>query len=89
MRRERLIPLREVIQRTRLNRDEVYRQVDAGTFPRPVRVTGTTSRFAPVAWVESEITKWIDATITAWRELERPTQRRRTRRALPSSSRPP
>ena len=49
----RLLSRLEVEQLTRLSRSTIYRQIEAGQFPRPIRV-GTRA----VAWWESDVEKW-------------------------------
>ncbi|MEH8124075.1 AlpA family transcriptional regulator [Aeromonas veronii] len=51
----KLLKLKDVISMTSLSKASIYRQVNAGTFPAPVR-TGPRS----VAWVVSEIESWIE-----------------------------
>lgn len=53
---DRLVRLPEVIQRTGVSRATIYRKVDQGTFPRPVRLGPNT-----VAWYESQLDQWIAA----------------------------
>lgn len=55
----RLIPLSEVIRLTSRSRSRIYAEVQAGTFPPPVK-DGSSSR-----WVEGEIGEWISARIAA------------------------
>jgi prophage regulatory protein len=54
----RLIRLPEVEQRVGLKKTAVYEYIAAGEFPKPVPLTGKA-----VAWVESEITGWINGRI--------------------------
>lgn len=49
----RLLSRPEVEAETRLSRSTIYRQVDAGKFPRPIRVG-----IRAVAWWESDINHW-------------------------------
>lgn len=49
----RLLSRPEVEQLTRLSRSTIYRQIDSGDFPRPVRVGAKA-----VAWWESDVEKW-------------------------------
>lgn len=51
---ERFLRLREVLHRTGLGRSTVYRWMDEGRFPKPVRL-GARS----VAWIEREIDDWL------------------------------
>ncbi|WP_072012285.1 AlpA family transcriptional regulator [Rahnella sp. WP5] len=59
----RLIKLKTVLEYCAFSRATLYRQVKAGHFPEPVRLTGgfgdvdTPSR--SVAWREEEILQWI------------------------------
>ncbi len=55
---ESLIRLPKVKQRTGLSRSSIYLRASLGTFPRPVPL----GRRA-VAWVSSEIDKWIQKQI--------------------------
>ena len=51
---DRLMRLEEVLSYTGLSRSELYRQIQEGTFPRPVRVGKRAVR-----WRESEVEEWI------------------------------
>lgn len=53
---EALLRLRSVMQMTGISRTEIYRRMDAGTFPRPVQIGAQT-----VAWRQSDIQRWIEA----------------------------
>ena len=53
-----LIRLPEVLKRTGFGKAWIYRLISEGRFPAPVKI-GTRA----VAFVESEIDEWIDATI--------------------------
>jgi len=50
---ERLLRLREVIERTGLAKSTIYRNVKAQMFPQPVKVGAGSSR-----WRESELNQW-------------------------------
>ena len=54
------LPVKEVVRRTSLSRATVYRLVQAGTFPHPVTLTG-----ARTAWVETEITAWMQSRLAS------------------------
>lgn len=56
----RFLPVKEVVRRTSLSRATVYRLVEAGIFPRPVALTG-----ARTAWVEAEITTWMQSRLAS------------------------
>ncbi|MFM0647035.1 AlpA family transcriptional regulator [Paraburkholderia bryophila] len=58
--KERLIRLEEVMNRTALTRSLLYKLVDAGEFPKGVKLCSSA-----VAWPESEVDKWIAARIEA------------------------
>ncbi len=58
----RLLRLPEVIQRTGRSRTGIYREVQEGTFPKPVRAS-----LRSVAWIEGEVDQWIAARIAASR----------------------
>lgn len=53
---EHYMPLAEVIERIGLSRSSIYRMMEAGTFPRPLR-------FGPAAvrWRESDVARWLAA----------------------------
>lgn len=57
-----LIKLPAVKQRTTLSTSEIYRRIEAGTFPAQVRLGAKA-----VAWLEHEIDEWIKQTIEAGR----------------------
>ena len=54
----RLIHLNEVITKTGLSRSRIYQYINEDKFPANVSLGGRS-----VAWVESEIEKWIENTI--------------------------
>lgn len=53
---ERLLRLRDVKAKTGLGSSTIYRYIQAGTFPPPVKIGGFTSR-----WRESQVAAWIEA----------------------------
>jgi len=55
----RLIRIRDVSDRTGLQRATIYKRVANGAFPKPVKI-GSASR-----WVESDIQSWIEDQIMA------------------------
>lgn len=50
-----LIKLPTVKGRTTLSTSEIYRRIEAGTFPKQIKL-GAKS----VAWLEHEVSAWID-----------------------------
>lgn len=60
-----LIKRPEVRKRTTLSDSALYRLMDLGDFPRPVRPN---PNGRAVAWVESEIEQWIEQRIEAARQ---------------------
>lgn len=50
----RVLRLKEVRHKTSLGRSTIYRWIDEGRFPKPVRL-GARS----VAWIEHEIDDWL------------------------------
>lgn len=62
-----LIRINEVVSIVGLARPTIYkllRQPESG-FPQPVRLTESTARGAPVAWVLAEVQAWVLARIAA------------------------
>ncbi len=53
-----LLSAKQVVALTSLSRTTIYRLVDEGVFPRPVRIHGSR-----VGWVEAEVVDWIAARI--------------------------
>ncbi|MFM0649011.1 AlpA family transcriptional regulator [Paraburkholderia bryophila] len=53
-RSDRLLRFSEVSSRTRLSKSEIYRRINAGTFPGSLKLGARA-----VAWRESEIDHWI------------------------------
>ena len=49
-----LIRREEVTRRTGLARSTIYKWIDLGEFPKPIKITERSS-----AWLESEIDEWI------------------------------
>lgn len=52
--------LPQVRARTGLSRSEIYRRIAAGDFPKPIKLGARAS-----AWVEREVTTWIESRIAA------------------------
>jgi prophage regulatory protein len=63
----RLLRLPEVRALTGLSTSTVYRMGNAGTFPKPIRLSKRAT-----AWVEAEVTAWIAERIAASRETGLP-----------------
>lgn len=59
----RLIKLPEVKRRTTLSTSEIYRRLEAGTFPKQIRLGAKA-----VAWLEHEIDAYVNALIADSRE---------------------
>ena len=59
----RLIKLKTVLEYCAFSRATLYRQIKAGHFPEPVRLTGglvdVSASSRSVAWREEEILQWI------------------------------
>ena len=53
---KRVIRLREVMRITGLSRSSIYAMMDAGEFPKQVRLG-----LRAVGWLESEIYEWIES----------------------------
>lgn len=53
-----LIKLPVVKGRTTLSTSEIYRRIEAGTFPQQIRLGAKA-----VAWLEHEVSAWIDARV--------------------------
>jgi prophage regulatory protein len=56
------IKLPAVKERTSLSTSEIYRRIEAGTFPAQIKLGAKA-----VAWLEHEIDEWIKQTIEAGR----------------------
>lgn len=54
-RRDNLLRLRDVKERTKLSRTTIYNRIKAGTFPRSFPISE-----GLVAWYESEIDAWVN-----------------------------
>lgn len=59
-----LIKLPTVKKRTSLSTSEIYRRLEAGTFPQQIRLGAKA-----VAWLEHEIDAWIDQRVNASRPV--------------------
>lgn len=57
-----LIKLPRVKERTSLSTSEIYRRLEAGTFPAQIKLGAKA-----VAWLEHEIDEWIEQAVTAGR----------------------
>lgn len=62
MTKQTLIKLPAVKERTCLSTSEIYRRIDAGDFPKQVKIGPKA-----VAWVEQEIDAWVEQMIAASR----------------------
>ena len=61
---DRLLRRRDVERITGMSRASIYRLMQQGDFPRPVKVGSTAVR-----WKESDIAAWIDSRPVATSEL--------------------
>ena len=61
---DRLLRRREVERITGMSRASIYRLMQRGEFPRPVKVGSTAVR-----WKKSDIAAWIESRPEATREL--------------------
>jgi len=59
---ERLLKMREVVDRTSLSRSKLYDMMRVGKFPPPVHLVGRRT-----AWPESEVNRWIIEKVNASR----------------------
>nr|WP_294973700.1 AlpA family phage regulatory protein [uncultured Pseudomonas sp.] len=65
-----LIRMPELLALTGLQRATVYKRLKADpTFPKPVPLSDSTARGAPVAWVLAEVQAWVRGRIAARREV--------------------
>lgn len=60
----RFMKLPEVKAVTSLSTSEIYRRLEAGTFPAQIKLGARA-----VAWLEHEIDEWIEQTIAAGRPV--------------------
>jgi len=51
---DNIIRIRTVLRRTGLSRSTLYRKIEAGTFPKQVRISVNCT-----GWYESEVNQWI------------------------------
>jgi len=58
---ERILRLSAVLERTGLTRSTLYRKIQAGTFPRQVRIADRCT-----GWRESAITGWLNDPLSYW-----------------------
>lgn len=52
---ERLLRLRDVMAQTGLGSSTIYRYIQAGTFPAPLKIGGHSAR-----WLQSAVDGWIE-----------------------------
>tara|TARA_R110001599_G_scaffold345679_1_gene570306 strand:- start:6869 stop:7063 length:195 start_codon:yes stop_codon:yes gene_type:complete len=50
----RFLRLKDVIKSTSLSRSTIYRSIDKGEFPQPIRLTK-----GRVVWLEKDILEWL------------------------------
>lgn len=51
---ERLLKISDVCERTSMSRSTIYNMIASGTFPSPISITPSMSR-----WLASDLDKWI------------------------------
>ena len=64
---DRLLRRRQVEEITSMSRSSIYRLMQEGEFPRPVKVGS-----AAVRWRSSDITEWLESRPVARGEFEPP-----------------
>ncbi len=52
---ERVLAIREVVKRTTLSKNEIYRRIRRGKFPRQIRLGKQR-----VAWRERDVDDWLN-----------------------------
>lgn len=57
---QRMLTLRDVRDRTTFSKTHIYRLINAGTFPRPIKLGPRR-----VAFVEREVDDWLQARVDA------------------------
>ena len=73
--------IEQVRQRTSLSKQEIYRRVRAGVFPKQVPIGP-----ARVAWVEAEVDEWAQKILERSRTaLAAPTLQKRRARGIPKA----
>ena len=65
---DRLLKRRQVEEITGMSRSSIYRMMQDGEFPRPVRIGP-----AAVRWKASDITAWMESRPVARGEFDPPT----------------
>lgn len=55
---QKLLRLPQVIERTALRRSTIYEMMQAGSFPKPVKLNLRSN-----GWIESEISDWVSTRI--------------------------
>ena len=58
-----IVRLKTVMAVTGLSRSSIYRAVDNGEFPKPVALSTSTARNAPIGWVLAEVQDWVQQRI--------------------------
>jgi prophage regulatory protein len=59
---KRILRRPEVLKKVGLCKAQLQNLINAGEFPRPVKLGGTDNR--AVGWVDTEVQAWIDKKIT-------------------------
>ena len=57
---QRILRIAEVLAMISLSKPQVYKMMNAGDFPRPIRLTGKA-----VGWRLSDVQAWIDTRLAA------------------------
>lgn len=67
----RVLRLKLVLERLGVSRSTVYDWMNLNstrhdpTFPHPIRLSGGSSRYGAVGWIESDLCRWIESRIAA------------------------
>jgi len=61
---QRLLKIKTVVERTALSRASIYRQINEGRFPAPVKIGARA-----IAWPESIVSQWLEDRISESRGL--------------------
>jgi prophage regulatory protein len=56
---ERLLSLADVMALTSYSKRSIYRHVDAGTFPAPMKLSGAIGGRGRIAWREGDVGRWL------------------------------
>ncbi len=69
---QKLLRISDVLSIVPMSRRQLYRLVETGAFPRPIKLSTATGKNGAVAWLASDVTGFINSRIEQSRAVPTP-----------------